>query len=188
MQISRTRSPAILEILSFSLALLNINPVSLLLYFATIQNTISTKTTVANMAEYIHPSQPLLQPSSPFPLCPYHNILTNPLTPTPRSLTTSTAIADDSVGHSNKTTHNISPTAPGTTSTEHEHEKKGILGKIKEKLSPSSNNHGGSQGAVGGDGTHIGRDEGVKHAFGGTAVNSETMHRGPAAGADLNRE
>lgn len=32
------------------------------------------------------------------------------------------------------------------------------------------------------------QDEGVKNAFGGTAVNAETMHRGPAAGQDLNRE
>ncbi|KAL5327029.1 hypothetical protein ACEPPN_004719 [Leptodophora sp. 'Broadleaf-Isolate-01'] len=103
------------------------------------------------------------------------------------SLTTSTAIADESISHSHKT-HNISPTAPGTSTTEHEHEKKGILGKIKDKLSSTSHHHGGTQGAVGGDGTHIGRDEAVKNAFGGTAVNSETMHRGPEAGADLNRE
>lgn len=32
------------------------------------------------------------------------------------------------------------------------------------------------------------QDEGVENAFGGTAVNAETMHRGPAAGQDLNRE
>ncbi|KAG4436350.1 hypothetical protein IFR05_008171 [Cadophora sp. M221] len=101
------------------------------------------------------------------------------------SLTTSTAIGDESISHSHKT-HNISPTAPSTSNTtEHEHEKKGILGKIKEKLSSSSHHHGGTQGV---DGTHIGRDEAVKNAFGGTAVNSETMHRGPEAGADLNRE
>ncbi|KAK0112992.1 hypothetical protein ONS95_014704 [Cadophora gregata] len=104
------------------------------------------------------------------------------------SLTTSTAIADDSIGHSHK--HTADPSTTANTTTEHgqEHEKKGILGKIKDKLSPSSNNHGGSQSVTGGDATHIGRDEGVKHAFGGTAVNAETMHRGPAAGQDLNRE
>ncbi|KAL2074525.1 hypothetical protein VTL71DRAFT_8303 [Oculimacula yallundae] len=95
------------------------------------------------------------------------------------SLKTTTAIADDSIGHTHKTGHNVSPTAPGTT--DHEHEKKGLLGKIKDKISPSSDHHGGSQPTVGGDGTHIGRDEAVKNAFGGTAVNEGTMHRGPAA-------
>ncbi|PVH85042.1 hypothetical protein DL98DRAFT_511988 [Cadophora sp. DSE1049] len=104
------------------------------------------------------------------------------------SLTTSTAIADDSIGHSHKPTTETSPAANTTAEHGQEHEKKGILGKIKDKLSPSSHNHGGSQSASGGDATHIGRDEGVKHAFGGTAVNAETMHQGPAAGQDLNRE
>ncbi|XMA08419.1 hypothetical protein WAI453_001210 [Rhynchosporium graminicola] len=103
------------------------------------------------------------------------------------SLKTSTAIADDSIGHTHK---NVAPAAPGTSTntTTDDHEKKGIMGKIKDKLSPSSDNHGGSQAAVGNNGTHIGRDEAVKNAFGGTAVNDGTMHRGSAAGANLNRE
>ncbi|KAH7418128.1 hypothetical protein BKA64DRAFT_635273 [Cadophora sp. MPI-SDFR-AT-0126] len=104
------------------------------------------------------------------------------------SLTTSTGIARDSIGHKHKTTGDVPPNADTTTEHGQEHEKKGILGKIKEKLSPSSNNHGGSQSASSGDATHIGRDEGVKHAFGGTAVNAETMHQGSGVGKDLNRE